>query len=310
MEIVGLIIGLVALFVGGDWLVAGASRLARSLGISAVIVGLTVVAIGTSAPELLVSLSAALRGSADITVGNVVGSNIANIGLILGISGLIYPVTIGVTLLRREIPIMIIVVGIGYLLMRDGVVSQLDGLLLVAGLLAFLAFMIQSARAEMHDEDEEEVETVNRPREAARLLIGVVVLVAGAQLTVDNATTIALSLGISELVIGVTLVAIGTSLPELVTSVTAAVRRENDIALGNVVGSNIFNVLAILGITATISPVDVAETVILIDGFVMVAFAVALFPFALNRTLGRIEAAAYIVAYLVFVGYVVITALT
>lgn len=312
MMLIGLVIGLVLLFFGGEWLVTGASRLARSLGVSTLIVGLTVVAMGTSMPELLVSLSAILRDSADISVGNIVGSNIANIGLILGISGLIYPISIHVSVLRRELPIMLVVAISAYLMFLDGEVSRVDGVILVAGLIAFILFMIYSSRKEQqikHNIPEEEedddipVTEIQRNREIGRLLLGIVLLVIGAQLTVDNAVQFAESIGISQRIIGITLIAVGTSLPELVTSATAAFRKESDIAIGNVVGSNIFNIVAILGVTALVKPVAVSEHVINIDALVMLGFSFLLIPFVMNRKLGRREAFGFLIAYLAFVVY-------
>lgn len=312
--ILGLLVGLAGLYFGGNWLVTGAARLARSLGISALIVGLTVVAIGTSTPELLVSVSAALSGSSDIALGNIVGSNIANIGLILGISGLIYPISVHVTLLRREIPIMIVVAIITYVLLNDGIVGRTDGLLLLAGMVVFLAFLVISSRREQkvkhnipeEEEDEKfDPQSINRLRELGRLVLGIVVLMIGAQFTVDNAANIARAVGISELVIGVTLVAVGTSLPELVTSVTAALKRESDIAIGNVVGSNIFNVLGILGATALIQPVGVQQQIISFDAWVMIGFSLLVLPFALNRKLERLETFVFLGAYVVYVIYTV-----
>jgi cation:H+ antiporter len=308
----GLAAGIAALFFGGEWLVTGASRLARSLGISALIVGLTIVAMGTSMPELLVSVNAALVGAADISIGNIVGSNTANIGLILGLSGLIYPISVHVDVLRREIPIMIGVAVLAYLLMMDGQVNAVDGLIFLAGMAGYLGFMVFAARKEQqikHDipEDAEPPIQVNRLLEAGRLVVGIAVLMVGAQLTVTNATELARALGISELIIGVTLVAVGTSLPELVTSTMAAFRRESDIAIGNVVGSNIFNILGILGVTSVINPVGVSPQLINFDGFVMIGFSLLVLPFAMNRKLGRLESAVFLLAY---VGYVVITVMS
>lgn len=307
-NLLGLALGLVGLFFGGQWLVTGSSRLARSLGISALIVGLTVVAMGTSAPELLVSLDAALRGSPDIAVGNIVGSNIANIGLILGLAGLIYPISVHVNLLRREIPIMVVVTVAVFVMFLDGVISQFEGLLLVGGMIAFLVFMVVSARKEQkvdhhipEDEDIIPPANINRLLELGRVALGLVVLVVGAQFTVDSAVNMARTFGVSELIIGVTLVAVGTSLPELVTSVMAAIRKESDIAIGNIVGSNIFNILAILGLTTFIQPIPVAGQIVRFDGLVMIAFAVLLVPFVLNRRLGRRESAIFLGAYIVYV---------
>lgn len=316
LPVMGLLLGLVGLYFGGDWLVSGAARLARSLGISALIVGLTIVSMGTSMPELLVSVGAALGGSSDISIGNIVGSNIANIGLILGISGLIYPVSVHVNLIRREIPLMVLVTVLAYVLLFDSVVDQQDGLILLAGMAGFLAFMAVASRREQqikHGIPEEERDSessapaVNRSREALRILLGIAVLMVGAQLTVNNSIIIARAVGISELLIGVTLVAVGTSLPELVASTMAAVRKESDIAIGNVVGSNIFNILGILGATAVIRPIGITPQIRQFDGLVMIGFALLVVPFALNRKLGRIEAMIFLVAYAAYIAYSVLT---
>lgn len=311
--ILGLLSGLGLLFIGGNWLVQGSSRLAQSIGISPLIVGLTIVAVGTSAPELIVSVSAALSGSADIAVGNIVGSNIANIGLILGLSALIYPVSVHVTMLRREIPIMIAVTLIVVFMFQDLILSRLEGILLLGGFLLFTGFMIFYSRQEQnitHNIPEEEAVTesasLQRNRELLRLVVGIVLLVVGAQLTVNNATILARNVGVSELVIGVTLVAVGTSLPELVTSVTAAIRKESDIAIGNVVGSNIFNILGILGISAFIQPIQVASQSATVDSLVMIVFSLLVLPFVLDRKLGRIEGGIFILAYIGFILYTIL----
>jgi cation:H+ antiporter len=311
LSLIGLAAGLAGLYFGGDWLVTGAARLARSLGISALIVGLTVVSIGTSMPELLVSLGAALRGSTDIAIGNVVGSNIANIGLILGISGLIYPIRVHVSLLRREIPIMLVVTVAAYVLMRDGTLSRGNGLVLLAGMAGFIIFMVitgrQEQQAQQHTEpvsdDSPADDRINRRNEVLRLIAGIAILMVGAQLTIDNALVVAREIGISELVIGVTLVAVGTSLPELVTSTVAAARHESDIAIGNVVGSNIFNIVGILGVTAVVRPILVAAQIVSFDALVMIGFSMLVLSFVLNRKLGRVEAAAFLGLYVAYIAY-------
>lgn len=310
--------GLAGLFFGGEWLVKGSSRLARSFGISALIIGLTIVAIGTSMPELIVSTDAALRGSSDISVGNVIGSNIANIGLILGLAGLISPMVVKTSLVRREIPIMVGVTLLLLLLIGDGQISQVDGLLLLVGMVAFLSLLIYAEQrasqaeqvleagveAELEREIDGEITAKQRPREALRVLLGIALLVVGARLTVDGAVALARGIGVSELVIGITLVAVGTSLPELATSVVAAIRGEADISIGNVVGSNIANILLILGLTSVISPVTVAPQIIRLDIWVALGFALVLFPFALNQKLTRWEAGVLLAVY---VGYILVT---
>ncbi len=305
LDAVYIVLGLIGLFLGGNWLVQGASRLAASLGISPIVIGLTVVAFGTSMPELLVSLDAALRGSSDIAIGNVVGSNIANIGLILGMTGLILTIPIHIQLIKREIPIMIAISVLVYLLALDGAISRLDGLLLFAGIIIFTTVLIILSRRERlppveeHELEEEEHITgsINRLVEIGRFVVGLAVLLVGANLLVTGAVDIARMAGISEVVIGLTLVAFGTSLPELVTAIIAAVKRHDDILFGNVIGSNIFNLLGILGATALVRPVQVAPSLLRFDLLVMIGFAVVVLPFALNRLLHRWEAAVLLAGY-------------
>ncbi|MFW5691606.1 MAG: calcium/sodium antiporter [Chloroflexota bacterium] len=330
------------LYFGGDWLVEGASKLARSFGISALVVGLTVVAFGTSVPELLVSVSAALGGTSDIAIGNVIGSNIANIGLILGVAGLIFPIAVRAALLKREIPILVTTTAFTALLFYDGTISRLDGLLLVIGLVAFNVAMIYFARqdhrrsddlaeevAEYEAGEDPPITPAERIREVVRLGLGLVVLAVGAQLTVTGAVSIARDVGVSELVIGITLVAVGTSLPELATAVVAAFNKQSDIAIGNVVGSNIFNLLSILGITALIRPISMIQPmtfgewstivanplvynydtyfqVTRVDGPVMLGFTLLLFPFVLNRRIGRGESLLLLTLYVAFSVFVVV----
>ncbi|MEL7436313.1 MAG: calcium/sodium antiporter [Chloroflexota bacterium] len=305
---IGLLSGLVLLFFGGNWLVQGASRLAESAGVSPLVVGLTIVAIGTSAPELIVSISAALSGSADIAVGNVVGSNIANIGLILGLSALIYPVSVHVTMLRREIPIMLFVTLLAVWMFNDNTLTRGEGGVLLIGLVLFTAFMLVASRQEQQtDEDlsSDQPVPVGRLKEGMRTLVGMLLLVIGAQLTVSNATELARNVGVSEVVIGITLVALGTSLPELVTSITAAWRKQSDIAIGNVVGSNIFNILGILGVSALLQPIEIVQQVATVDALVMLGFSVLLLPFVLDRILGRIEGLGFLLGYVGFTLYAI-----
>ena len=308
IDALGLIAGLIALFLGGEWLVKGAARLARSLGVSPMIIGLTIVAIGTSMPELLVSVGAAISGSSDLSIGNIVGSNIANIGLILGLAALIYPISVHVTLVRREIPIMILVALLAYFLFRDGLISARNGIVLLVGLVAFISFMVYSARRQRQEnnnqlslEDEIELQAIKRGREIIRVIAGIVILMMGAQLTVGGAVGLARALGVSELVIGITLIAFGTSLPELVTTLVGALRKQSDLALGNVVGSNIINILAVLGMTAVVRPIQVSEQIVYFDGLVMLGFSLLLLPFVANRRLSRWEAAFFVIAYVVYV---------
>jgi len=309
IDIVSVALGLAGLFFGGNWLVKGASRLASSFGVSSLVIGLTVVAFGTSAPELMVSLNAALQGYSDIVIGNVLGSNVANIGLILGLTGLIAPITVQWKLLRREIPLMIGACVAALIVSLDGSVNRIDGILLFAGFIAFNAYSYLAARRDQQEIapelDEFEayehlVNQVSRWRELGRLVLGIGVLVLGARLMVDGAVGIARDLGVSELIIGITVVAIGTSLPELATSLVAALRKESDIAIGNVVGSNVANILCILGLTAAAQPVGVEQSLIQFEFPVMIVFAVLLVPFSLNRRLDRWQAGLFLAGYIAF----------
>ncbi len=313
-----IVIGLGGLFLGGNWLVDAASKIARSLGLPPLIIGLTIVAFGTSAPELIVSVRAAVSGSSGLALGNVIGSNIANVGLILGLTGLVLPITVKVTLVRREIPIMIGVTLLGYLLLFDQQIGRFDGIILLLG---FITFNVTMLLLTLRRTDEQKAEDlvaggaydpgeINLPMEWGRLLFGIVVLLFGAELTVRGATSIAEHFGVPEVVIGLTLVAFGTSLPELAASLVAAFRKQSDIAVGNVVGSNIANLLLILGTTSVISPIPVNDPgtfspytfgVISFDYPLMLAFSILVMPFALDRILNRVESSIFLTTYVVFV---------
>lgn len=303
---------------GGNWLVTGASRIARALGVAPLIVGLTVVSFGTSAPELMVSVRAAMTGSSGIALGNVVGSNIANVGLILGMTGLVTPIAVRVSLVRREIPIMIMVTIFAYLLILDMQIGRLDGALLLVGFVAFNLVMLyltthrsddQRTADDAADEFPEQGQ-ISQLREWGRLVGGIIILLVGAELTVRGATATAAVLGVPEVVIGLTLVAFGTSLPELAASMIAAFRGQSDIAIGNVIGSNIVNLLLILGATSVISPIPIdhpgdfspyAPGMLSFDFPLMLIFALLVLPFALDRVLNRLESAFFLAVYVSFV---------
>lgn len=305
--------GLAALYYGAEWLVRGAARLARSLGISAIIVGLTIVAFGTSAPELIVTILAAARGQPDVAVGNVVGSNIVNIGLILGLSAVVSAMRIQAGIILREMPIMIGAALALIALGADGVISRADALLLLACFIGFVLYMLRAARrgsapvleAEFQDfeQDSGMMPTgAGRGRDVLLILLGLVALVVGAELLVRAAVSLARAAGVSELVIGLTIVSVGTSLPELATSVVAAFRREADIAVGNVVGSNIFNVLVVLGIAPLVNPIAVASSLYDFEMWVMLAFSLLL-PILCRSglRLARVEGGLLIVGYAIFI---------
>ena len=246
------VLGLVALFFGGEYLVRGASAVARHFRLSPMVIGLTIVGFGTSAPELLVSVQAALAGQPAIAIGNVLGSNIANILLILGTSATIAALLIPARQLWRDLAFMLAATGAIWVMLLDGTVTRAEGGILFAGLIVFLATAFLTGKTE---EEEADLGDIPQWKAWGMTLGGLVVLVIGARLLVDSATEIARAYGISEAVIGLTIVAVGTSLPELATSVIAAIRKQTEIAVGNVVGSNIFNIFGILGLTALITPI-------------------------------------------------------
>lgn len=300
--------GLVTLLVGAELLVRGASALALRLGITPVVVGLTVVAFGTSSPELVVSLTAAVHGQPGVALGNVVGSNICNLGLILGIAALIRPVVVHSRVIRLDMPLMIGASLLTWGLLADGRLGRLDGLLLTLGVVAFTTFSVFQGRREASAVQEEFGEGVGPA--SARLLPsvllvagGLVLLTFGGRLLVDGAVAIARGAGVSETVIGLTLVALGTSLPELATSAVAALRGQSDLAVANVVGSNIFNLLGVLGPTALVAPLE-SVPVSSVDLAVMVGIAALAWP--LLRTGARVsrgEGALLLLVYGLYVAY-------
>lgn len=313
------VVGGALLVVGAELLVRGASRLALTLGISPLVVGLTVVAFGTSAPEMAVTVRAAFAGSADVAVGNVVGSNIFNVLLILGVSALIVPLVVAQPLVRRDVPIMIATSLAALLLALDGRISRADGLLLVAGIAGYTVWLIRESRRdppEVVAEYDEALDAAgartHRPAvQAGMVVVGLVLLVLGAQWLVDAAVRTATLLGVSELVIGLTIVAAGTSLPEVATSILAAFRGQRDIAVGNVVGSNIFNVLAVLGLAGLVAPAGVAvpSGALTFDMPIMIAVAVATLPIAVSGyAIVRWEGAVLLLYYVAYTTYLVLDA--
>ncbi len=314
-----LVIGLVLLVGGAEVLVKGASKLAATVGISPLVIGLTVVAFGTSAPELAVSLSASLNGQADIALGNVVGSNICNVLLILGVSAVITPLVVAQQLVRLDVPIMI---GVSMLLMLfglDGQISRSDGVILFIGGLMYTVFLLYQSRKETNQGVQDEYakfgerslsikETVLN---SGLLVAGVLTLVSGSQLLVNSAIEIAEFLGASPLIIGLTVIALGTSLPELATSVMASLRGERDIAVGNVIGSNIFNILVVLGLTSAVSSdgIVVARSAISFDIPIMLAVAVMCLPICFtDNEVSRREGFMLLGYYVLYVSYLVANA--
>lgn len=311
--------GFVLLLVGAELLVRGAVAIAQRIGVSSLLVGLTVVAFGTSAPELAAGIQAALADTPEINVGTVVGSNIANIGLILGVTAMVFPVTCRISILRREVPFMILVGVIGYVAMRDGLIDRVEGGLLLGLLLAFVGFSYfagkREGESEKHAEQELKQEFGIAPLQRLGPWIGPVLVLAGlfglafgADLLVTSTRNIALDLGVAPVVISLTLVAFGTSLPELATCVVAALRREPDIVLGNVLGSNIFNILFVFGVTSVIEEIPIPASVVSADWFiasdsvVMVLFSLLCFPMMLTGgKLSRLEGCLLFLSYLAYI---------
>lgn len=298
--------GFALLFGGGEFLVRGAVSVSRRFGLSPLLIGMTVVAACTSAPELVVSLGAALQGQSDIAIGNVVGSNIFNVLAVIGASALIAPIVVKPAELKRDSAVMLggslALVAIA----QFGVIGRVAGAVLAAGLFAYIYFSYRaelrapdSPSAELHEHESEEIHVSERAWVGATLLaVGLGMLIVGSRLLIVGATDVARTLGVSEAVIGLTLVAAGTSLPELATSVMAAVRRHSDVAVGNVVGSNIFNILGIIGLTAIVKPISVADQIASLDVWIMLGAAVGLAALLLWRgRVGRFAGAVLLAAY-------------
>jgi cation:H+ antiporter len=310
-----LLAGLVVLTIGAEVLIRNAVKLSLAARISPLVVGLTVVAFGTSAPELVVSVQSALGGVPDIALGNAVGSNTLNVLVILGLSAVITPLSVDVKLIRFDVPLMIVAAVLLWIVSADGLLSRLDGLLFVAGLISFITFSVVSARRNHAVQTHEQFtrEFGRKPVEATAgrvalwiglIVAGLVLLVIGAQLFTSGAIAIARRLGVSELVIGLTIVSIGTSLPELATSVMAAWKGERDIAVGNVVGSNLFNILCVLGITASVAPagIPVSSAALHLDLPVMIAACLACLPiFFTGHRIDRWEGWLFLAYYAAYV---------
>lgn len=297
------VVGLVILVTGGEFLVRGASSIARAFHLSPLLIGLTIVGFGTSAPELIVSVQAALADQPGIAIGNVLGSNIGNVLLILGVSALIAPLIIPGRKLWRDLAFMLLATAVIWVMLLDGQVTRLDGGLLLLGLAVFLVMAFRSGSGQTPTGDTESFGPNWKPWLMTGA--GLVALVIGASLLVDSATSIAREFGISEAVIGLTIVAVGTSLPEFATSVIAAIRRQTEISVGNIVGSNIFNIFGILGITALIAPIPAEVRFAAIDMWWVAAssLGLAVVAFALGG-LPRIAGAGLLTAYAAYVWFI------
>lgn len=324
MNYILLIIGFVLLIKGADLFVEGASKISKKIGIPAVIVGLTIVSLGTSAPELAVSLISSINGSNELAVGNVLGSNLFNTLMVLGVTALIMPLTIKKSKIKKDFFINVLVTVLLLILTfdsfyrgTDNVISRIDGLILFAICIGYIIYLIRSVKNGDREEEIEEIEEVaidsakefSYPKNILMMIIGVTGIVIGGNLVVDSATAIALSWGMSEKLVGLTIVAMGTSLPELVTSAVAAIKGENDIALGNVLGSNIFNILLILGVSATISPIVVASN-LAIDMIVLIVVSLILGAIIFlnkkeEKILGKLEGIILVLLYIGYLFYII-----
>ncbi len=310
------IVGLAALTFGAELLVRGASRLALSFGLSPLVVGLTIVAFGTSAPEIAVAIEAVWAGQPDLIIGNVVGSNICNVLLILGLGALVAPLSVAGQVVRQEVPVMILVSALVIVLALNGIIGRIEGVFLFALLIVYVVFLVRQSRRASPREQAHYGEELPPSRwdhhwavQAVLVLAGLALLVIGAGWLVDAAVAFALWLGVDELVIGLTVVAVGTSLPEIATSVMAAWRGERDMAVGNAVGSNVFNLLGCLGLGAMLSPegLPVAKAALDFDLWVMLAVAAACLPiFLARKRIARWEGVVFLAYYAAYLVYLVL----
>lgn len=313
------IIGLTTLVVGAEALVRGASRLAMSMGISPLVIGLTIVAFGTSTPEMAVSVGASLSGSPDLAIGNIIGSNIANILLVLGIAALVAPLLVHEQIIRQEVPIMLGAAVLMVVMALDGIISRGEAALLFMLVLAYTVFLVlqsrKASKALSNGYAAEMASTSNWDRhwtvQALLIVVGLAALVQGSDWLVDSAVAFAQAFGVSDLVIGLTVVAVGTSMPEIVTSIIATIRGERDIAVGNVIGSNIFNILAVVGVTGMVSSagIPISETARSFDLWVMLAVTFACLPIMITgREIARWEGAVFLLYYATYTAWLVLTA--
>ncbi len=316
------LIGFVLLYYGAEWLVKGSSSLARSMGLTPLVIGLTVVAFGTSAPELVVSVVCSVQGKCMIAVGNVIGSNICNIALVLGTAALFHPITTDPSVVRRDIPIMLGVSLYLFVLSLNGQIGRIEGVTLFAGVILYTLMNYRFAKhaanikgseeAALADMGVEEVEYIqSRRRQIVLIVIGVLGVTSGAEIVVDSAEVIMRVLGVSEKFIGLTIVAFGTSLPELATSVVAAIRKEMDISIGNLVGSNVFNILSVLGVASMIAPIPIPGG--LFDSGLYIDYGVMLFTSFLplvmlwrHNTITRLHGAILLSCYVGFLAYLIV----
>lgn len=302
MDYVMLVVGFVLLIKGADFFVDGSSALAGYLKVPSVIIGLTIVAIGTSLPEAAVSISAGLAGSNEIAVSNVVGSNIFNTLVVVGASALIRPFQADPQIVRRDLPINFAATVVLYIMVLGGMLARVEGIILLLGIVVYITVMVLSA---LKNRIEEEIESISLSKAALFIVIGLAAVVFGGDVVVDSASSIAASLGLSETLIGLTIVAIGTSLPELVTSVVASKKGKSGLALGNAIGSNIFNILFILGMSSTLMPIPVVDENIF-DTLILIGVCVIIYIFSrFGEKIGRLKGLIMIGIYVVYTAYII-----
>jgi len=301
-------LGIALIYVGAELFVKSSSSLALRFGVRPIIIGFTILAMGTSFPELSVSFMSALKGTKSIALGNIVGSNIANIGIVIGLSALITPLSISKNTIRREMPFLIITTILFFLLSLDGRIGRLDGLLLISAFFVFMGYMVRMARNDRKSEQNFLSQVADKKRSRSLLVEGIFIisglaaLLSGSTMLVNSAQVIALKLGISELVIGITLVAVGTSLPELAVSCVSAFKGEIDLVVGNVVGSNLFNILFIIGFVALFFPIPVQTGLLKFDYPVMLFFAVLFLPMMISaKSISRLEGCILLVIYTIYI---------
>ncbi|MGV6814265.1 MAG: calcium/sodium antiporter [Phycisphaerales bacterium] len=302
LDLGALVVGLVVLIIGADYLIRGSAQLARVMGLSPFAIGVTVIAFGTSAPELFASIGAAIQDVPDLAIGNVVGSNIANILLILGVGGLIVPIGIHRRVRLVELPIMLGITILAAVMLIDDQISRIEGVMLAAGLIAYVVFIIRAHRVDIEHEGDEVASHPNSiGMDLVMILGGIIGLGLGAKAMVYGASQVALSVGVPAGVVGTTIVAFGTSLPELAATVRAAMSKESDMAVGNIVGSNVFNLLSVLGITAIIHPLTMPHDMA-VHVWMMVGVSVGLVGLAIIRpVIGRVIGGGFVIAYIAYI---------
>jgi len=312
LDFILLILGLAVLIIGGEFLVKGAVGIARNLEISPLVIGMTVVSFGTSAPELLVSLQAAAEGSPEIAVGNVIGSNIANLALVLGLTVLIFPIIVERQTKVIDWPMMMLSTILFYIFLLDGVIELWEGLVLFSFLVTFVIWLIRRSRKESKLKVEEHLAKESTLLTVGYLMLGLIGLYFGSEWFVEGSVQIAINLGMSKSVIGVTIVAFGTSAPELVASCVAAYRRQSDISIGTLIGSNIFNIMAVIGLTSIVRPIDLngvdASQFLNFDMYWVAGIALALLPMLyFGAKFGRLKGVALLTSYIVYISIIVST---